>query len=536
MVRCCISDKKLHFRYKMSRQIAFRNVLSAWVLVCSLTLSACAQLSHPAGSDRPNIILILADDMGYGDPGCYNPDSRISTPVMDEMAREGMLFTNAHASSSVCTPSRYGILTGRYAWRSKLKSGVLWSYDWPLIEEGRTTLADWLRDWGYHTSIIGKWHLGWNWPVKEGARIDSLKWGGRSARQTLEREALIDFSRPLQGGPLSAGFDYQFGIDIPSLPPFAFIENGRVLGVQDTAASRAVNGYTQQGWKNEDMMPALLEKSIGRLRSQAGNQQPFFMFIPLTAPHTPIFPNAEFRGRSQAGDYGDFVSEVDAFLGRILAELKAQGIDDRTLVFFTSDNGAISAAGDRRLRNAEWAAFGSLIPLFGHNSNNGWRGMKGDLFEGGHRVPLLVRWPGKIAGGARSDALVSLTDIFATCAEILGHPVAAQDIAPDSYSFWGLLQGSSQPGGRTSMVAHSSYGNLSITRGNLKYLNCNHSGGNLKDAFKKEVDTVDTPGQLYNLSTDPGERHNLYRSRPAKVQELETLLNMIVGGERREDQ
>ncbi len=472
--------------------------------------------------------------MGYGDPRCYNPDSRISTPFMDQMAREGMRFTNAHASSSVCTPSRYGILTGRYAWRSKLKSGVLWSYDWPLIEEGRPTLASYLKLNAYHTSIIGKWHLGWNWPVKAGAQIDSIKWGGRSARQTLAREALLDFSRPLRGGPLSCGFDYQFGIDIPSLPPFAFIENGRVLGEQDTAASRIMNGYTQRGWKNENMMPALLEKSIGLIRAQAGEEQPFFMFIPLTAPHTPIYPNQTFRGKSQAGDYGDFVSEVDDFLGRILAVLKAQGIDDRTIVFFTSDNGAISAAGDHRLRNAEWAAFGSLIPLFGHNSSGGWRGMKGDLFEGGHRIPLLVRWPGRIAAGSYSDSLVSLTDIFATCADIIGQPLS-DGVAPDSYSFLGLLDGKKQPGGRMSMVAHSSYGNLSLTRGNLKYLNCNHSGGNLKDAFKKEVDTVDTPSQLYDLSADPGERHNLYRARPAQVRELDILLNRIVGGEIREN-
>lgn len=510
-------------------------LVGCWCIGVTLCALAQPAIKNGAGKHAPNIILILADDMGYGDPHCYNPDSRISTPFMDQMAGEGMLFTNAHASSSVCTPSRYGILTGRYAWRSKLKSGVLWSYDWPLIEEGRMTLADYLRGQNYHTSIIGKWHLGWNWPVKEGAQIDSLKWGGRSAKQTLEREKLIDFSRPLQGGPLSCGFDYQFGIDIPSLPPFAFIENGKVLGKQDTAASRSMNGYTQQGWKNEGMMPALLEKSISRIRAQAAGEQPFFMFIPLTAPHTPIFPNAAFKGKSKAGDYGDFVSEVDDFLGRILAALKAQGIDDRTIVFFTSDNGAISAAGDRRLRNAQWAAFGSLIPLFGHNSNNGWRGMKGDLFEGGHRVPLLVRWPGKIAAGSRSDSLVSLTDIFATCADILGEPLSGGDTAPDSYSFLHLLEGKQQPGGRTSMVAHSSYGNLSVTRGRLKYLNCNHSGGNLKDAFKKEVDTVDTPGQLYDLAADPGEGYNLYRSQPDKVRELRTLLNRIVSGEAREN-
>ena len=308
-------------------------------------------------SSRPNIIYILADDLGYGDIFAYNKDSKIPTPNIDRLASSGMKFNNAHSASAVCTPSRYSILTGNYPWRSELKRGVLWSYDWPLIKKDQLTVGQFLKNNGYNTAIIGKWHLGWSWPVKKGEFIDSTRWGAMG--ETAERERRIDFTQPLKGGPLSCGFDYQFGVDIPSLPPFCFIENGNIVGENLTQQKPqdivGAKGMMQSGWTSEKMLPTIINKADEYIRNQVNtkNQKPFFLFLSLSAPHVPIAPNQSYKGKSKAGDYGDFVFEMDDYIGRILNTLNELDITKNTLVIFTSDNGGAMQAGDLTTRGIE---------------------------------------------------------------------------------------------------------------------------------------------------------------------------------------
>ncbi len=512
-----------------------------------------SQLAGAALNNRPNIILIVADDMGWGDAQCFNPHSKIPTPAIDRLAAEGMLFLNAHASASVCTPSRYSLMTGKYPWRSRLKTGVLWTYDRPLIESSDTTIGEVLQQAGYTTAIIGKWHLGWIWPQKKNEGAGAGTTGGAERRGPL-KEKNIDFSQQLQGGPLSCGFGYQFGIDIPSLPPFAFIENGWVGGPEDPEGTALNKGYTQQGWKDENMMPALLEKSLDFIDSSAKKTKPFFLYLPLTAPHTPIVPNERYLGKSRAGDYGDFVVEVDDFVGTLRGKLAATGIADNTVIVFTSDNGAVNAAGDARRRDADWAKFGSLIRLFGHDSNRGLRGMKGDIYEGGHRIPLIISWPALGRGSAKSSALVSLTDLFATFIEISENPLtgrsrknknparrhaardrgsAAKKNGPaaspspqpvsDGRSLLPLLTGT-QTTGRESLVVQSSLGCLALVTPEWKYIDCSGDGGNLNYSFRPDEKEYETPGQLYDLRSDPEEKKNLYNARPEIVEQLARVL------------
>ncbi len=286
-----------------------------------------------AADRRPNVLVILADDLGYGDVHCYNAQSKIPTPNLDRLAAEGMRFTDAHAPDSVCTPSRYGVLTGRYCFRSRLRAGVLPPWGEPLIEEGRLTLPALLRQHGYATACIGKWHLGWSWPTQNGLPASSKDGFGN-----------VDFTKPIPNGPTTRGFDAYFGVDLPNYPPYCFIENDRTVGVPSVPAplqKGAINrpGPMLPGWSLTNIMPEITRRAVRYVEDAAHGTRPFFLYFPLTAPHYPIVPTEEFKGRSQAGDYGDYVAQVDGTVGEVLAALARTGLATNTLVVFTSDNG-----------------------------------------------------------------------------------------------------------------------------------------------------------------------------------------------------
>lgn len=292
---------------------------------------------------KPNVIYILADDMGYGDLGCNNPSSKIPTPNLDRLAKQGMRFTDAHAGSSVCTPSRYNVLTGRYCWRSRLKQGIVWEWDAPLIEPGQKTVAHLLRGQGYHTACLGKWHLGWNWTMKDGGHPnDHVEYGVNEREKRQELGARIDFDETIEGGPVDRGFDSYFGVDVPNFAPYTWFENDRLTEAPTVEKPDDIYGnpgLAVPDWKLENMIPEFTRRAVELIESRADAEDPFFLYFPLTSPHSPVVPNEEFRGKSGAGNYGDFVCEVDWVVGQISEALERAGISDNTCLIFTSDNG-----------------------------------------------------------------------------------------------------------------------------------------------------------------------------------------------------
>ena len=471
----------------------------------------------------PNIVYIFADDMGYGDMACNNPDSRIPTPNLDRLATQGMRFTDAHAPSSICTPSRYALLTGRYCWRSPLKQGVLWEWDPALIEPDRPTVAGFLREQGYRTACIGKWHLGWDWPTKDGRPANKGVELGVYDQTRIELGKNIDFSRPIKGGPADRGFDYYFGQDLPNFPPYTWLEQDRVQ-VQPTEEkpediegllypSTCRPGAMAPGWSLEEVMPELTRRVV-RYIEESG-EAPFFLYFPMTAPHTPIVPTEQFRGMSQAGEYGDFVCEVDWCVGQVVEALDRKGIAEDTLLIFASDNGP------------EVFAYNSIMPDYRHFSNGHLRGIKYDAWEGGHRVPFIARWPGKVPTGKVCSQLFSLSDLMATCAEILGVPLPS-DAGEDSVSMLPLLlHGDATPPTRRFAVHHSLNGKFAIRCGDWVFIDA-PSGGDARepDWYREERGYADHdfPGELFNLRDDISERHNRYGEYPEVVGELSELL------------
>lgn len=473
--------------------------LTFLVLLGTAFLSSPNKTPAAEKSAAPNIVLILADDLGYGDPHCYNKDSKIPTPNLDRLAAQSMRFTDAHTPCAVCTPTRYGLLTGRYCWRTSLKRGVLNGYSPLLIEPGRLTLASLLKQRGYVTAGIGKWHLG------------------------LGDAAKTDFSRPLRPGPRSVGFDWYFGIPASlDMPPYVFIEDEGVKEapsetIADSAMRRKGGGGFWRGgaiaphFKHVDVLPTITEKAIGFVRSHAErtneNKNPFFLYLALTAPHTPWMPTAEYRGKSKAGYYGDFVAQVDATVGRVLGALDDAKQSDNTLVIFTSDNGAHWLPED--------------IEKWGHRANGDLRGQKADIWEGGHRVPFLARWPGQIAPGSTSKELICLTDMLATIAAVIGAKLP-DDAGEDSYNILPALRGDKLI--REAIVHSSSDGTLAIRQGPWKLALALGSHG-----FSAPRDIKPKPGeaqgQLYNLDDDPREQTNLWLEKPEIVKRLTALLD-----------
>ncbi len=475
---------------------------------------------------KPNIIYILADDLGYGDVACNHPGSKIPTPNLDRLAAEGMRFTDAHACSSVCTPSRYSILTGRYCWRSPLKAGIVWQWDAPLIEAGRLTVAELLRQQGYHTACLGKWHLGWDWQMTNGARPnDSVPLGVHGGEIRAELNPLIDLAAPIGGGPVERGFDTYFGIDIPNFPPYAWFENDHLVAVPSVEKPAHLYGHAGPAvpdWDHHKMIPEFTRRAVELIEARADEAEPFFLYFALTSPHSPVVPNEAFRGKSGAGNYGDFVCEVDWVVGQVCDALKRSGLEENTLVIFTSDNGPEDRTKDdegvyQRARD------------FGHFGMGDLRGIKRDVWEGGHRVPFIARWPGVTPPGSVCGQLVGLGDFLATCADITRTSLSPGE-AEDSTSFLPLLEGRMDEPTRECLVHHSASGKFAIRRGDWVFIDAPHGGDNAEPEWYREsrgYEPHDFPAELFHLGDDPSERVNRYADHPEVVEELSALLREI---------
>jgi arylsulfatase A-like enzyme len=470
---------------------------------------------------NPNIIFILADDMGYGDVSSLNKGSKIQTPNIDKLSSLGITFTNAHSASAVCTPSRYGILTGRYPWRSKLKSGVLGLYDPPLIENDRLTVGQLLKNNGYFTACIGKWHLGWDWPLKNGAWFkDSLFNGHNSEQVRWQLEKEINFLADIQNGPLSKGFDYYFGTDVPNYPPYCFIENKRVMQVPDTIKPKNMYGHPgkmSKGWQLENILPTLTEKVVSCIRDKSKSDQPFFLYIPLTAPHSPIAPSNQFKGSSKAGLYGDFVQQTDWTVGEILRAIQEAGIENNTLVFFASDNGSPATDGT--------GMYGELnsISKYDHKPNYYFRGIKADIWEGGHHIPFIAKWPGKIKENSTCNKTVCLNDLIATLADLFKTDLP-ENAGEDSYSLLPLLLGKKKKDFTRNFAVHlSSGGYFALRSSRWKLIMGAGSGGWTSPVPGKEEDGLPEV-QLFDMKKDPQEKLNVYARYPEKVKALEDIL------------
>jgi len=493
-----------------------RTVLFAALLLCGLAFQVSAQ------DGAPNVVFILADDLGYGDPACYNAESKIPTPHINALAAQGMRFTDAHSPSSVCTPTRYAILTGRYCWRTQLKASVLWPWDRPLLEDERTTLPEMLRERGYATACIGKWHLGWTWLDENGEPVNART--APSGLNNNQRAAIgrrIDFTQPIEDGPLAHGFDTYFGDDVPNFPPYTFIEDDHVVALPTQEKPGEMFGHAgpmSPGWTLGAVMPTITERAVAYVATQGETDKPFFLFMTLTAPHTPIVPGEAYTGLSDAGRYGDFVAQVDATVGAVVQALDDAGLDDNTIVIFTSDNGSPGRNGDN-----DSGPVGSVITQFGHHVSGPWRGLKSDAWEGGHRVPMVVRWPGNIEADTVNELPVCLVDWYATLAQL--HGITLEDEqAEDSFTLLDTLRGGVAPP-RDHLIHHSGNGTFAIRQGDWKLILGNLGSG----GFSRPGRVAHTPegphGQLYNLADDPSEQDNLWVDYPELVSELGALLD-----------
>ncbi|MFH1742676.1 MAG: sulfatase-like hydrolase/transferase [bacterium] len=499
----------------------FLKVAGAGGLAAMMPLAA---QSEQAAQKYPNIVFILADDMGFGDLACQNPDTKIPTPCLDQLAKEGIRFTDAHSPSAVCSPTRYSILTGRYAWRSRLKDSVLWPWDAPLIEPGRLTVAQLLKQHGYNTACIGKWHLGWDWATSDGSRMnDQIPVGKYDDKIRTAFGKKIDFTQPIANGPTQKGFDYYFGDDVPNFSPYCFIENDRTIGIpteEKPDSMFGTPGPMLKGWKLDEVMPALTRKAVEFIKAKPGQgpfnkseTKPFFLYFPLTAPHTPIAPAPEFKGKSQADGYGDYVYQVDWTVGQVLKALDESGQVDNTLVIFTSDNGSPGRDG------TDMAGPPNSVRKYGHNPSYIYRGIKADAWDGGHRVPFLARWPKHIQPGSTSDEIICHVDFMATCATLLGYALP-DNAGEDSYNILPALLGEkSEKPIREATVHHSINGMFAIRQGKWKLILGRGSGG-----WSKESKEADPPMQLYDVYGDPSETINLYAKHPEIVEQLTNLL------------
>ena len=451
-----------------------------------------ASARKPNGVSRPNIVFILADDLGYGDVHCMDPEhGKIPTPHCDQLAKEGMRFTDAHSTAAVCSPSRYSLLTGRYNWRSYLQHDVTMGTAPPMINKGRMTVASLLKQYDYKTAVIGKWHLGLNYDVR--TKTDAKTETNHTRLKT----------GAITGGPLDLGFDYcycylhgLFGFPIPT--DYAMLENNMIdLPTPD------------RKWDMAALAPNIVKRSCAWI--EQNKKDPFFIYVALNTPHIPLAPTAEFRGKSGCGPYGDFVMETDWAVGEILKQLDANGLAENTLVIFSSDNGCAPPF------------FGQLAAK-GHFSNGIYRGGKGDAWDGGHREPFIVRWPQVVKAGTQCDQLIGQNDFLATVADLMGAKIPS-NAAEDSISFLPLLKGGKEPT-RTSLIHHSRFGQFAITEGNWKLILCPNSGGVGK--LTDEEIAAHAPVQLYDMTQDASERTNLWKKRPEIVERLTQLVKKSV--------
>lgn len=478
----------------------FNPILKKLILL-SLILTSSNLFSQQ--SKLPNVIYILADDLGYGDISHLNKQSKIYTPNIDKLASEGISFTDAHSNSAVCTPTRYGILTGRYAWRTWMKKGVLWSYDKPLIDKKRETVATLFKKKGYATACIGKWHLGLDWGVdKNGNR---------------------NFKAPLTGTPNDLGFDEFYGITASlDIPPYFYIKNRHITATTiDSIKGTSGKGFWREGpigndFKHKQVLPHLTEKAVTYIEKQSKTDTPFFLYFPLPAPHTPILPSPEFKGKSAAGEYGDFVLMVDDVIKQLEEVLREKNISENTVIIFTSDNGFSPAANLQEQLD------------YGHQPSAVFRGHKADIFEGGHRIPFIVKWPKQINAGTTSKEIVCLTDFMATTGAIIGEKLS-DNSAEDSYNILPVLLGKKQNKPiREATVHHSIEGVFSIRQGNWKLIFGPGSGGWSNPTPKKARNEHLPLLQLYNLKNDISEKNNIAELHPTIVEKLTLLMQEYV--------
>lgn len=465
----------------------------AAVPLSSFALSPLAEKSVVASSDEyPNIIVIFADDLGIGDISGFNPDSKIRTRNIDKLCENGIRFTDAHSTSSVSTPSRYSLLTGRYAFRTPLKTGTLAGFSEPLIDENRTTMASMLKTAGYETACMGKWHLGWDWAKDENGEVD--------------------YSKPVGNPPTTRGFDYFYGISASlDMSPYVYVENDMPtalpnrLSVPGHGILLQRQGPMGADFQTEDVLPNLWRKSVEFIENHKDSEKPFFLYLPLTAPHTPILPTKEYQGKSGLSPYGDFVLMIDDMVGDIIKTLEETGLYDNTIVIFSSDNGCAIYA-DMEGMEAQ-----------GHYPSYIYRGSKSDLYEGGHRIPLVVSW-GKKYKSQTETGLVSLADFFATFAEMTGYEMKDSE-GEDSWSIWPVLNGSGTTS-RPDVIHHSIDGYFSLRSGKWKILFTPGSGGwSEPTPNSKGYDNLPAI-QLYDIETDPAETTNLQDKFPEVVAEL----------------
>ena len=470
-----------------------------------MKLLTLALLSASLGllSAKPNVIIVMADDLGIGDVSPTNPDCKIKTPHLQKMADQGVTFLDAHTPSSVCTPTRYGLLTGRYNWRSRLARGVLSGTSNHLIPADRPTLGHLLKEAGYHTSMIGKWHLGWDW-TKDGKKID--------------------FAKPVKNGPDINGFDQYYGhCGSLDMAPYVWVDTGKptAIPIREEGVTKKQDPY---GWYRkgpiapdfeiEQVLPHLFQKAITRIEERVKEDQPFFIYLPLPAPHTPIVPVPPFKGASKMNPYADFVMQMDHHMGQLMAALKKNGVNDNTLLIFTSDNGC-SPEGN----------FDALAK-FNHSPSGKYRGHKADIYEGGHRVPLIFRWPGSIKGDRTTNSLACLTDLYTTLQDITDQPRKPLG-GEDGFSLWPLLSEKGDTD-RKNIISHSISGHFAIREGDWKLCLASGSGGwsAPKEAQAKKQGLPAM--QLFNLKTDLGEKTNLVAKKPDKVKALLALLETQV--------
>ncbi|MEM6321318.1 MAG: arylsulfatase [Bacteroidota bacterium] len=471
---------------------------------------ACQNKNNAPKTTTPNIIYVLADDLGYGDVSILNENGKIQTPNIDKIGLEGMYFTDAHSASAVCTPTRYTILTGRYSWRSRLKAGVLTGKSKALIPSTRTTVASMLQRHGYQTAFIGKWHLGWDW----GLTTDSL---GGSGWQKEDFDNL-DFTQPVTNNPNDLGFDYAYGHSGSlDMAPYVYVENGKITALPDkTTVDTAQYTWWREGptgadFIHKEVTPNFFNRAIDYIDQQSTNQ-PFFLYLALPSPHTPILPTKEWQGKSKLNPYADFVMMIDDYMGRLVAALEEKNLTDNTLVIFTSDNGCSPEANF------------DLLQTNGHYPSYVYRGHKADIYEGGHRVPFLVKWPEKITSGQTSNQLVCSTDLMATCADLISYSLANNE-GEDSYSLLPLFDNQPTDYQRKDVIHHSVIGSFALRQGDWKLIMDGGSGG-WSFPNPKQVVELDTfpPVQLYNVADDAGETTNLQAQYSEKVAAMKQLL------------
>jgi arylsulfatase A-like enzyme len=477
--------------------------------------------SFASAKDLPNIVYILADDLGYGDLGCYNAESKIPTPRLDQLAAQGMRFLDAHTPSSVCTPTRYALLTGRYAWRTRLQRNVLGPWDKPLIASDRLTVGKLLQQHGYATACVGKWHLGQNYATSDGKPVQ----GG--VKNALNN---VDFNQPIGDGPITRGFDHYFGTIVPNYPPYCFFQDDRTVGIPALPMQGKnfnIPGLMVPEWELENILPELTKHAAQWVEEQSAAKKPFFLYFALTSPHYPVVPSSEFLGKTTVGAYGDFVYQTDWSVGQVLDAIERAGVADNTLVIFTSDNGA-EVTGEVN------PGVYDRVEQFGHRSSGTLRGAKRDVWEGGHRVPFIARWPGKIQAGMSSEAVICHVDLIATIAEILVQKLP-ENAGEDSVSMLPSLLGKpNDSAAREAIVHHSARGKFAIRKGDWVLIDAptgDDNGSNGEPEWLKEERGYvahSYSGELYNLREDIAERDNLYAQHPQIVSDLQSLMKKYI--------